>query len=219
MSNNRTPAEVLEVFEHLQEEILWIHLRWNIYTQLFSTSAKRTGLLRDVAETFFFVLHQILLTDVQVSLSKLTDAASTGKYDNLSLAQLQQRLEAVGDPALAKRTRDVLDSLKTKCEPFRKWRDKKLVHFDLSTAMKLDGSSLPRVTSGMIDEPLELVRNFMNCIEGFYNERENFYQLVLTLSDAEPVVGLLADGLRYRELVEQENIPYDDHLKSKWSGA
>ena len=204
------PKDIDEVYEELKTEITWLHGRWTVYRQLFAESEKRIDLLNECASAFFYIIQDVLLGEVQVSLSKLTDPARSGRFDNLSLEQLQARLVAHGDRALAAQTRPVLDTLHTKCEPFRAWRNKRLAHLDLTTAMKSSADPLPGISRQMIEEALALVREFMNKIESHYGDSEVGYEHFIMQSDGEALVAMLRYGLRYEELLKEGRISYDD---------
>ena len=79
MPKTPIPAPISEVYETLQTEIVWLHGRWICYRQLFSGSERRIDLLNECASAFFFIMQDVLLDEVQVSLSKLTDPASSRK--------------------------------------------------------------------------------------------------------------------------------------------
>jgi hypothetical protein len=64
---------------------------------IFAESPKRIELLNEAAGTFFYIIQEVLLNEVQVCLSKLTDPAKSGKYNNLSLEQLQSQLNQHGE--------------------------------------------------------------------------------------------------------------------------
>lgn len=147
------PTPIAEIFTPLQEEVTWLHGRWICYRQLFAESERRIEMLNECAGTFFFVIQNVLFQDVQVGLSKLTDPARTGKFDNLSLLQLQTRIDTDGDASLAVQTRVILDTLLGQCAPFRELRNKRLAHLDLLTSLKASPTPLPSVTREMIENP------------------------------------------------------------------
>lgn len=165
-----------------------------------------------------FLLHRSRCTswEVQVTLSKLTDPAATRKHDNLSLEQLQKRLETNGAMALSDQTRQILDVLHIKCKPFRAWRNKQLAHLDLSTSMRSSANPLPGISRQMIEDALSLLRDFMNKIEQHYNDSEMGYEHFIMSSDGDALLSVIRNGLRYEELVKLEAIPYDDWLRSEW---
>ena len=213
------PNSVAEVYNELKSEVTWLHGRWICYRQLFAESARRIEMLNECAFAFFYVIQDVLLGEILVCLSKLTDPAMSGKHDNLSLEQLQTRLEIHGDKALALQTRSILDSLHVKYIPFRKWRNKQLAHLDLSTSMKSSANPLPDVSREMIEEALSLLRNFMNKIEMHYCDSEMGYEHFIMSSDGDALLGILRYGLRYEELLKDGVVSYDDWHRGKWHDA
>ena len=213
------PSNINEIYEQLKTEITWLHGRWIVYRQLFGTSEKRIDLLNECASSFFYILQDVLIGEVQVSLSKLTDPARTGGFENLSLKQLQTRLETNGEAALAQKNREILDELHIQCEPFRTWRNKRLAHLDLSTAMRSSPNPLPGISREMVENALQHVRTYMNQIEQHYNDSEYGYEHFLMHSDGDALVAMLRYGLRYEELVQDQIISYDDWNKGNWHDA
>lgn len=210
------PPRIAEVYTALSTEVTWLHGRWICYRQLFAESENRIEMLNECASTFFFIIQDVLFDEVQVCLSKLTDPARTGKHENLSLEQLQMRLEHHGDANLAASNRITLNSLTLIVTPFREWRNKKLAHFDLLTAMKSSLSPLPDVSRQLIEDALSLVRQYLNAIEQHYNNSEIGYENFIMNSDSNALLATLRYGLRYEELLREQKIPYDDWRKSKW---
>lgn len=164
---SQIPEPISSIYNELSTEITWLHGRWIVYRQLFAKSEERIELLNEAASAFFYIIQDVLLGDVQISLSKLTDPKSSGGFENLSLEQLQYRVGQHGDSGLALRTREILDKLKVKTEPFRKGRNKSLAHLDLATSMKSNIDPLPGISRQMIEDALLLVRVFMNEIESY----------------------------------------------------
>ena len=213
------PDEIADVFEELKTEVTWLHGRWIIYRQLYAESERRIDLLNESASTFFFILQDVLIGEIQVSLSKLTDPPRSGSHENLSLELLQQRLESTSNTELALSTRQTLNALQHNCEPFRQWRNKKLAHLDLLTAMEASPNPLPGTSRQMIEDSLELVREYLNSIERSYCASETGYEHFIMQSDGDHLVALLRNGLRYEELVQDEVIPYDDFKNGAWRDA
>jgi len=200
-----------------------MHGRWLTYRDIFTDSAKRIELLNEAAGTFFYIIQDVLLNDIQITLSKLTDPAQTGKRHskrhNLSLEQLQSQLNGHGDPDLAAECRATLDELKAQCAVFRMRRHKQLAHFDLSTSLKLSSQPLPGVSRQMVEDALHSVRTYMNAIEGYYNDSGWDYEHFIMRDGADALVATLRAGLRYEELVQGRELPFDDWRKGNWSDA
>jgi hypothetical protein len=217
MSN--IPLNISEVFEELKTEITWLHGRWIIYRQLFGHSEKRIDLLNECASTFFYIIQDMLLDAVQVSLSKMTDPAQTGNFENLSIDQLQQRVETHGDPQLATSLRKLRDKLHDKCQPFRMWRNKRLAHLDLTTAMQSSSNPLPGISRQMIEDSLGILREYMNTIERYYSKSETGYEHFIMSSDGDFLISVLKYGLRYEELLKDRKISFEDWHQAEWKDA
>lgn len=213
------PPEISSVYEELCSEVTWLHGRWICYRQLFAHSPKRIDLLNEVASAFFFILQDVLLDEVQVALSKLTDPAKTRNHKNLSLEQLQERLVAHGAPSLAASCRSSLDLLSKQCEPFRIRRHKKIAHLDLQFALRTSETPLPDISRNMIEDALRTLRTYLNTIERHFNGTEWGYEYFSIISDGDALVSNLRAGLRYEELVQEHKLPHDDWCQGKWNDA
>ena len=212
----QTPLPVKEVYDLLKTEVTWLHGRWICYRQLFAQSEARINMLDECASAFFFIIQDVLFDEVQICLCKLTDPANTGKIDNLSLEQLQLRLEVHGDSGLSVKNRILLDALQTQATPFRTWRNKQLAHLDLQTSMQNRANPLPGVSRKMIDDALSLIGEYLNAIEIFYNDNEYGYENFIMGSDGNQLISILKYGLRYQELLDENKITYDDYRYGKW---
>lgn len=214
-----SPPLVEQVYDALRIEVTWLHGRWICYRQLFAGSPERIDMLNECASVFFLIIQDVLLDEVMLSLSKLTDPAKTGKNENMSLEQLQTLLEAYGDAIHASKSRLILDKLHDQCAPFRNWRDKQLAHLDLHTSMKSSPNPLPGVSREMIGGALSTVRDYLNAIEQHYNDSEYGYENFMMGSDGDALLATIRNGLRYEELVQERTISYDDSRKGKWHDA
>lgn len=213
------PAPIADVYEALKTEVIWLHGRWIVYRQLYGESPRRIDMLNECASAFFYIIQDVLIGDVQVTLSKLTDPATTNRHANLSLEQLQLQLETNGDPSLASETRPTLDELHNKCRPFRTWRNKQLAHLDLTTSMKSSPDPLPGISRQMIEDALLLLRTYMNKIEMHYYDCEEGYQYFNMSSDGNALLAVIRNGLRYEELRQKNIVPDDDWLHAAWKDA
>ena len=216
---DQIPPSFTEIFYELRNQITWLHSRWIIYRQLFGHSERRIELLNECASVFFYIIQEVLLGEVLVALSKLTDPARSMNHDNLSLEQLQSRTEAEGKTQLTTILRNLLDRLHGKCQTFRLHRNKRLAHFDLTTAMQSTPNLLPGISREMIEEALKLVREYMNTIEEHYNQSETGYEHFIMSSDGDALVTILKYGLRYDELSRDQRISWEDWNEADWRDA
>ena len=135
------------------------------------------------------------------------------------LSNSSARLEAHGDSHLGAENRKTLDLLHKQCAIFREWRNKKLAHLDLVTAMKSAPNPIPGVSRQMVEDALKTLRHYLNAIEAHYNDSEVGYEDFLMSSDGEALVAVLRAGLRYEELVQERKVPLDDWRQGQWHDA
>jgi hypothetical protein len=226
---NDIPEPIRDVFEQLKNEITSLHARWKIYRQLFAHSDERIRLLNTCAPTFFFFIHGVLIDEIQLSLGKLTDPARTGRFDNLSLKQLQKQVDDLGDQRLSTKLRDILLELcgdrnnpdtPGKCEAIKTRRDKRIAHLDLNSSIQLGGDPLPGISRQMIEDALGLVRKYMNTIEDHYCQSEyRYHDPIIGPYDGEALVACLRDGLDFRQLAEKLGKGRTELRSGKWSDA
>lgn len=218
MSN--IPSNINKVYSLLSEEVMSLYGRWICFRQLFAKSEQRIEMLNECASTFFYIAQNMFFDEIQVSLSKLTDPAKTGKTnENLSLDQLQLMLEQYGEAVLAQSNRKKLDEIHIKVEPFRVWRNKWLAHLDLNTASKATFSNLPGVSLQMIDESLRLIAEYLNSIELHYNISAIGYEYFEMMNDGESLLQIIRYGLRYKQLLEDGSISRADLRNGEWYGV
>jgi hypothetical protein len=212
------PQAVKNVFDAIRKEVEWVHIKWVNHRQLFGTSNKRIALLTVCASSFFFIVHHVLIDDVIMSLSKLTDPAGKGEKQRLSFHLLQKRMEKHGDHKLAYELNEILGKLIEKSKVIRSHRDKRLAHLDLDIQMK--EPNLDNLSVDMIEEILQLTAKYVNAINGHYYKSEVGYEYGMdSNSDAEVLVAKLKRALRFEELIKNEVIQVDDLLEGIWEDA
>jgi hypothetical protein len=210
------PANIEEVFEPLKKQITLLHAKWIIYRQLFGSSERRIELLNECASMCFIIIQDAILQEVEITLSKLTDPPRK----NLSLKQLYKRIEAHGNSDFVRSLGKLLEDLKIKCEDIRKHRDKRLAHFDLTTAMQNSWNLLPGISRQMIEEALEVTRNFMNTIEIYYiGSTYRYEHCIMSTTDGEALISILKNGLRYKELLKNKEFFVKERGKGQWRDA
>ena len=214
-------SDIEEIFEELKNEISLLHAKWKIYRQLFGYSERRIELLNACASTCFRIIKDALLGEIQITLCKLTDPASSRKDENLSLEQLQKRFEAQKeDKNFVNNLQMLLNDIKNKCRDIRVRRHKQLAHLDLVTTLQSDLNPLPGISRQMIEEALELIREYMNTIQGHFMGSETGYEhFLMKASDGEALISLLKYGLRYEELINDTKFFLEEQGKGQWNDA
>ncbi|MGJ0490378.1 hypothetical protein [Methylobacter sp.] len=208
--DSRFPKAVRELWASLSADVVWLHGRWIIYRQLFGTNKERVELLNESAGTVTWILQNLLLHDVQLSLSKIGDPAGGGGRQNLTLRRLQLALKDAGEHEVADKMEPLLAAFESSCEKVRHRRNKWIAHNDLLTKLSARATPLAGPSRDEIEGALVALREVMNCVELHYTESQTAYEHFVMNEDGEHLVAALARAKRYRELVAEGGIPRDD---------
>lgn len=213
------PDSVREIFDDLKSEIVWTHCRWIMYRQLFDTNEERIDLLNECAGTFFNQLHTVLLDDVILSLSRLTDPHQAFSRENVVLSQLIEKLDENANSKLIIKLKERLEIIRKKCTNFRIIRNRRIAHRDLGTALKTFIDPLPRVSILMIEEALKEVCLFINEFEVYFTESETAYEQSIMTADGNSLIFALKKAVEYDMLVRERIISRKRLRTSKYSDA
>ena len=210
----RIPLPIHDLWATLQREVVWLHGRWIIYRQLYGTSPERIDILNRSASTFFNVLQENLLREVQLSLSKLGDPAGSGTRTNLTLEALVEQLANAGEITVVAKLRPLVATFDGACAKLRHRRNKWIAHFDLKTMIDSKVSPLEGPSRREIEAALAALREAMNCVQLFYTGSQMAYEHFSINNDGEHLLSVLKQGLRYRQLVIERVVPHDDLRKN-----
>jgi hypothetical protein len=196
----------------IDKEVTWLHGRWMIYRQLYGTSEQRVKLLNESAGTFANILQNVLLHDVQLSLSKLGDPAGSGSRTNLTLEALREPLIAAGELQAAEKMREPLEAFAKACEKIRHRRNKWIAHYDRSTMLNQAAEPLMGPSREEVEAALLALRRTLNALSGHYADTTIAYEHFVMNADGHALLSSLRRGQRYQELVEEGRIPRDDYF-------
>lgn len=206
----RFPPAIQELWAELSADVVWLHGRWLIYRQLFGTSEDRVNLLNEAAGTVTWILQNLLLHDVQMSLSKIGDPAGSGKKKNLTLRRLQLELRDSGETSVSTGMEPLLTAFEESCGKIRYRRDKWLAHSDLDTKLNARAAPLTGPSRAEIEEVLNALRAVMNHVALRYTDSKIAYEHFFMNADGEHLVAALARAKRYQALVKDGIISRDD---------
>lgn len=173
------------IFDALKYEVTDLHLRWKIYRQLYATSEEAIALLNASGSNVFYLMQFLLLDDCSLRLSKLTDPAAQGKFENLSVQQLLECLEAEDRNFPSPRARELMKELSTRCEKFRALRNKRIAHADFNHALKVAESPLPGISREDVENALKALRDLLNFVEHFYTNSQTLYSELIVPYDSD----------------------------------
>jgi hypothetical protein len=173
------------LFDALRHDVTDLHLRWTIYRQLYANSEEAINLLNASGSNVFYLLQLLLLDDCALRLSKLTDPASQGRFENLSVLKLVESVTASDKEFPLDKAEALLHELCERCEKFRALRNKRIAHADLAHALKIAGAPLPGISREDVEHAIESLRNLLNFVEYHYFSSQTLYGELIIPYDAD----------------------------------
>ena len=190
-NKNLLPAELEPLYESLSKEVTYLHAKWKVYRQVYAGDQEEIDVLNRSASFFFQVVHWALLEDTVLGISRLTDPPETSGNENRCLALLVSRVEELGLADLSAGLAQDLEEINGLVEPFRVWRNKRIAHSDLTTALKLTDEPLPGISRASIEEALAAVRKFMNRANRHFFDSQTLYEHFQTSTGGDRLLNLL----------------------------
>jgi hypothetical protein len=212
-------AAFTDAYETLSPDLAWLHVRWQLYQQLFCKGERRIALLNETAGFFFYVTQQILLSDVILGVCRLSDPPSMGKRHNLVLKSLVKLVESASHPKLAIELQVILQEFKEAVQPLKTHRNRRIAHRDSDAALRASSKPLPNISLHQIERPLEIGQRFLKAIERTFKDAETHYSDVILHDDANALVATLVQGIDYEAALGEGIIPLSREVASKYRGA
>ncbi len=191
-----------EVFDALQRQVVWLHVRWCMYKKLFPDSKATMQLLRASAPWFFLHVEDMLSDTILLQFSRLTDPPRTKGKNNLSLLRLEEdHIIQKLDSEVAEQIKEAIKDLVAYCKPIRDRRNKLLAHNDLPCSL----NKVPwpgGVSRELIDKALQKVWDVMDMVERFLKDEETSFQYYRDGRDdggVEELLILLEKARKYKE--------------------
>ena len=156
--------ETESIWRVLDEEVVQLCGRWKAYNQLFQSGKENVKLLNNSGSYIFHLLQIMIIDNVFLTLSRLTDPAQQGRNKNASLHNLVARIEGTIDEVFRLNLRVRLAELENVCKNMRTHRSKRIAHIDVNRGLKVSTEWLPSVTYGEIEDALKLICEIMEDI-------------------------------------------------------
>lgn len=154
-------AETTHIFELLDIEVRKLNRDWITDKQLFAESDERVQLLSETAGTFFSMLRNILIENIFLIISRLTDKEVISGNVTLSMTTLLSKL---GENPIFDELNSIFEETSKDSKPIREWRNRQIGHNDLKIKLSPEGNPLPKVSFGNIESIIENINQFMNII-------------------------------------------------------
>ncbi len=205
MTINRVLSpDLKKIFDIVESEVIWLHTKWIIYSQLFGKDKQRVDLLNESASVFFSVIQDTLLNDTIISIGRLIDNPKALGQDNASIEQLIDTIDEKEHTNLCESLRNKLKALRDQAQPIKLWRNKLIAHTDLRTALVITENPLPGISRDYLSQVLLLIREIMNTINVYYFEKETGYEYTWLIQDGEQLIYLLEIAKKYEDIESEK---------------
>lgn len=169
--------ELGRVFCALHNELAWLHLKWEQYTELYGTKPKRIEILNASAPVFFRVVQDALWEDTLMHLSRLTDPAqSPGKGDRRNLS-VNALADLIGDKEIKAVVARLAQAATDSAAFARDWRNRRLAHRALALALAEPVAPLAPASHSQVNTSLAALRSTLNAVDTHFRDTTVAYEL------------------------------------------
>jgi hypothetical protein len=184
--------ELWTLFNVLDRDVVWLHMKWKQYRLLFAHSAERIALLNSKAEVFFGFLQRTLLEDTVLHIARLFDKPIVCGKETGSLRSFEGRIV---DHRISEIAQQKIEEARSLCAPMTDWRNRRLAHSELAILTATNDEPLLGISRTAIECSLTAISGVMNCLSQHYAGVEIAYRACITRpGDAESLIYWLQAG-------------------------
>jgi AbiU2 len=204
------PAQITPVWNVIYDETVEVHAYWKLFNQLFGVSQDQIELLNRSAGFCFYAIEDALGTDIQRTLSKLSDPAQTGAKENATIGYLLNEVRRLQRPSSVDELQRLCQNFTASCQSIRARRNKMIAHADRAIALRT-AAPPPDATIGQINGALQALRDFMYAVAIYLEEPLTAYEHVIMRGQGgDDLVSLLRMAERYQILQTEGTNPWSD---------
>lgn len=168
------------VFDAVNDSVVELSLRWKLFCQLFDSGSENIALLNNSGAKVFALFQRLVLDDVILTLSRLTDPASSSRDANNANASFKYLLQGAGeslDHSARNGLQEILVRLEQRVSHIRTHRNKAIAHADLEHA--LDPDCLPGIRYDNLEAAMQECRDFMSALGKSLFQRRCSYEVII----------------------------------------
>lgn len=147
-----TGYDTEKAFNAIVNEVYALHCGWSAFAQFFAHSPERVNLLNEVMPDLLGWLHEILIRNVFIRISRLTDPAASKHGESLVLRRAVSDLSLPNSHPSRREVAQMLRDLDRAVKDIRVHRNKLVAHIDLRA--RLDQKMLPNVTGLTVEDAI-----------------------------------------------------------------
>ena len=160
-------SDLESVLNAVNSQAIQLSFRWKIFCQLFDSGPENIQLLNKSGSNVFWLFQRLVLDDVMLSLSRLTDPDKSFGNENASVRNIVTKAKACLPVSTIAKVETLVSELDKHVLNIRQHRNKALAHADLGHALSV--SALPAVTYDELEKAMKTLQVIVSMVasEGF----------------------------------------------------
>jgi hypothetical protein len=172
------------------------------YLILFGTSDERVKLLNVCAHWFFGLVQRVLLREIILGTSRLTDPLKSGKHSNLVLESLLLDSRLAERPDVREELRSKVRQAQKAAVAVRQHRHKYIAHLDHAVAIGESEAELPSIKRTDLDAAVDAIGSVYRYYSGEVLD-VNAYLRLEPSGGADRLVDILESSQRWTKYLER----------------
>lgn len=185
--------ELGSLFYALWQEVIWLHIEWHEFVELFGTKPSRIEVMNSAAPQFFRIVQDELFDMIVLRIARLTDSPKSVGKSNLTIRQLSTRID---EGAFQREVAELIDAAVTAANFCRDRRHRRIAHRSLDLSLGVPNEPLPGMSRENIRAAMAGLSNVLNAVSFHYANSKTEFGLVSNLGGALALIRVLDDGVQ-----------------------
>ena len=183
-----------ELYHYLWQELVWLYSKWLEFVELYGSKPSRIDLMNETAPYFFRIVQDVLLEDVILGISRITDSPKSLGKDNLTIYKIP---DLITDEKFKKKLSNLNEDVRQETSFCRDWRNRRLAHNDFLLTTNRETKELEFASHEKIKKALLSISKVLNEISLKYFRSTTAFEFNGgTLGNAVSLLYVIYDGLK-----------------------
>jgi len=199
------PENMREIWAHIGGETCDIRTKLIFHKQLYSSEKWHIDKLNKAGGFLFYIIDNLFMDDLTLSLARLTDPAKTKGKENLSLLRL---IDEVESNDFKNKMMAQYQKIKSLVEAAQDHRNKRIAHNDLNVLTQNYPKLLPNLTLNCLHSILASIEEFLNEFQLHYSSVPFDFTMLQVPEDVDNLMIRICKSEAYDALVKEGKTPF-----------
>jgi hypothetical protein len=200
MNPTHQASDRVALFRAIETEVAWLQAKWLVFRRLYATDDRTVDLLNRSAPWFFTVIHQVMLDDLALSLTRLTEPSMVAGKETLVLDRILAECESSASPEVVEELARLVASAKKHSATLRPARNQRIAHTDLKATIHGSLTALPTTSRTEIEAALQDIFAALNLAAPHLGSATTDYELTSEFASTESLLACLKEADEGRSL-------------------